>query len=447
MDRALEVLLGRIPWSQVRSDAWEVWRWVSLVCRFDGARDGTSAMLDLAGRDLLAVLVLLEQADATTANDLVGWLEWGRERARDRILRRLDGVPLAQRALPIASPSPAAERMFELLAADVVATLGSDPAVAMIDLEALAGPREHRRAPPPGSTAPAPITAALTKWYHFAHAVDGRRLSMASDAVARCMRDYTVRPLQRFVAEFGASRHHQRALARTAGPRRDVEEMAARLEAIEWEGLSGEHLGRRLRDLAVPHDDKFLLPRGCPEALRNRLARFDRLVELDAPRDILRNELHLIHRCMAGAPPEYDRVGDGHMDMFPILLAEILALCCALDPENLGLADRYGLLLDVDRLFGDPWSSGLCLPRPLVPDELPRDAGFAERFGHRAQAGDDLGPVTVGHGAELVERGDQLLADPPQVRGCKGRIQRYARACRRRSWSGRRSCCSPPMTS
>ena len=272
---------------------------------------------------------------------------------------------------------------------------------------------------------------AVTKWYHFAFAADGRRTTQMLEAVAGCMQDYSLQPLQRFLGEYGTARRRQRELARQAVPRSTYEETAKQLGDLEWEGHCGTHLQRRLEIMAVPAGDEVLLPRGRLERLRSRLHRLDRLEELGAPPEMLHNEWVMIAQCVEGERPIGDGDRGGNMESFPLAFASALEICCPLDPENLGLADRYGLLLDVDRLFGDPWTSELRLPRPLVPPDLPRDVGFVERFGHHPQAGDEMGPVTVGRGSELVALSDRLLAEPPDARGCKGRITRYARACRR----------------
>ena len=281
--------------------------------------------------------------------------------------------------------------------------------------------------------------AAVTKWYHFAFLADADRLGEASEAVARCMGEYTLAPLDEFVAEYARSRRRQRELARRQVPRGELEALGRELDALEWEGYRGAFLRRRLEALAFPGEGDLLWVAADVDGLRNRLGRFERMAELGAPEDILRRELVWMAECVGGAPPEDRGFEDAlrrgarqpDMEVFPLLLAGALELCCPMDPENLGLGDRYGLLLDVPRLFGDPWTSGLRLPRPLVPADRPRDVAFAERFGHDPQAGDDLGPVSVGQGAELVSLGDRLLAEPPDVRGCKGRIARYARALRR----------------
>lgn len=272
---------------------------------------------------------------------------------------------------------------------------------------------------------------AVTKWYHFAFAADGRRTTQMREAVAGCMQRFSMGPLQRFIGEYGTARRRQRELARRAVPRSMFEETAKQLDDIEWEGYRGTLLRHRLEAAAVPVGDELLLPRGCFEGLRNRLCRFDRLQELGTPREMIRNELVMIARCFEGVQPAGDGGWGDNMESFPLALAAALDLCCPLDPENLGLADRYGLLLDMDRLLGDPWASELCLPRPLVARDQPRDVGFVQRFGHHPQGGDAMGPVTVGQGFELVDLGDRLLRDPPEARGCKGRITRYARACRR----------------
>lgn len=90
----LRALFAQVPWSELKADPWQVWRWIGLVARFDGADDVPTTMLDLAGRDFLHLLSQVDEPNAAAATDLVSWLEMGDEAARERVVAGLASVPL-----------------------------------------------------------------------------------------------------------------------------------------------------------------------------------------------------------------------------------------------------------------------------------------------------------------------------------------------------------------
>ena len=94
MAHVLRALFAQAPWSELKADPWQVWRWLGLVARFDGSDDVSTTMLDLAGRDFLSLLSQMDEPNAAAATDLVDWLESGDEAARERVAARLSRVPL-----------------------------------------------------------------------------------------------------------------------------------------------------------------------------------------------------------------------------------------------------------------------------------------------------------------------------------------------------------------
>ncbi|MGH9919140.1 MAG: hypothetical protein ACRD6W_09770, partial [Nitrososphaerales archaeon] len=254
------------------------------------------------------------------------------------------------------------------------------------------------------------------KWQHFAFAADTVRVDELNGAVTHFFKTGDGRAVQSFYRTHAPAFYAAEARVRAEVPLGDVLNVLERARAAYLVG--GGDIGTldraHARAVAEASRSDVLLARAVWESLRDRSARLERLVELNAPAVITENERRIVLEHAAAlfdALPDADSAATNReADDAPIEGAEVLdwassclKFCLAPFPENVGIAGGYELLNPVGQLVyasADPFAPAVLMPKGRIPSA--DMAALHEACSSDALLGPgDAGPVATATGDAL----------------------------------------------